>query len=106
MCEGDLPHQLVERLFRVESTSLDMAKMIEDILTCCPLLFRQMGHSGVRIGSHLILLGEDAILPLKLLRNGVFKQLAALRDDVAELVANLLIHVTPFPAAAIPPLVA
>jgi hypothetical protein len=29
-----------------------------------------------------------------------------LRDDVAELVANLLVHVTPFPAAAIPLLAA
>ena len=106
MREGDFPHQLIEGFLRLEATGLDVGEVIENILACRLLLFGQVGHLGVRIGSDLILLGEDAVLPLKLLRNGVFEQLAALRHDVAELVANLLVHVTPPPAAALPPLAA
>ena len=67
MREGDFPHQLVERFLRLEATGFDVAKVIENILACRLLLFGQVGHRGVRIGGHLILLGEDAVLSLKLL---------------------------------------
>src|ERR1700757_1445599 len=106
MCEGDLPHQLIKRLFRLETTGRDVAKMIENIPACRLLLFGQVGHLGARVGGDLILLGEYSVFSLKLLRYRFFEQFAALRHDVAELVANLLVHVTPFPAAAIPPLAA
>lgn len=69
MREGDFPHQLVEGILRLEATGLDVAKVIENILACRLLLFGQVGHLGVRIGGDLILLGEDAVLPLKLLRH-------------------------------------
>src|SRR5216684_9018126 len=103
MRERNFPDQLIEGFLRLEATGLDVAKVIENILACRLLLFGQMGHLGVRIGGDLILLGEDAVLSLKLLRNRVFQQLAALRHDVAELVANLLVHVRPSLAPDPPP---
>src|SRR5208337_3048575 len=104
MREGNLSDQLIERFLRLEAASFDVAKVIENILACRLLLFRQVAHLGVRISGDLILLGEDAVLPLKLLRNGVFEQLPASRHNAAELVANLLVHLTPRLAAARPPL--
>src|SRR5271156_1718305 len=70
MREGNFPNQLIEGFLRLEATSFDVAEVIENILACRLLLFGQVGHLGVRIGGNLILLGEYAILSLKLLRNG------------------------------------
>jgi len=64
----------------------------------------QVGHLGVRIGRDLIFLAKMAYFP-QFLRNGVFEQFAALRHDVAELVANLLVH-DAVPAYALSPLAA
>jgi len=45
----------------------DVAEVIENILARRLLFFGQVSHSSVRIGSDLILFGEDAVLSLKLL---------------------------------------
>ena len=39
MRKGDFPYQLIERILRLEPTGLDVAKVIENILTCRLLLF-------------------------------------------------------------------
>jgi len=67
MREGDFPHQLVESVFGLETTGFDVAEVIENILARRLLFFGQVSHSSVRIGSDLILFGEDAVLSLKLL---------------------------------------
>src|SRR5688572_23692862 len=52
-----------------------------------------MRHAGVVFHLHVVLLrGENAELPLKFLRHGLFEQLAALGDDQTELVPSRLIH--------------
>ena len=102
MSEGDFAYQLVERFLRLEPTGLYVREVIENVLAGPLLLFGQVRHRGIRISGDLILLGEDGVLPLQHLTDVVFEQLAALRHDTAELVANLLVHVTRLPALAMP----
>ena len=45
----------------------NLPEVIENILARRLLFFGQVSHSSVRIGSDLILFGEDAVLSLKLL---------------------------------------
>ena len=99
-----IPHQLLKPLLRLEATGFDVAEVIENILACRLLLFGQVGHLGIRVSGDLIPIRKDGVLSLKLLRNGVFEQFATLRHDIAELVANLLVHVRPSHVVAMPPL--
>jgi hypothetical protein len=96
MREGDFSNQLVKGFICFESTSFDVPEVIEDVFASRLLLFCQMRHLCVWIGSDLVLLCEDAELAFQGIASFVFKQPATLRNDVSEFIANLLVHVRIF----------
>src|SRR3989442_195772 len=90
---GDLAHQLVEDVLRLEAARLDVLEVVEDVHATRKVLGAQVGHARIVVYLYRVLLyGVDAELALELLRHGVFEQLAALRHDAPELVADGLVH--------------
>ncbi|MGD1097636.1 MAG: hypothetical protein ABSB35_37325 [Bryobacteraceae bacterium] len=103
MRKGDFPHQLVERILGLESTSLDVVEVFEKIDSGFTfLVIHQVRHRRIGICNDLPVLLVNAKFPFKQRSDVLFEQCAALRHDVAELVANLLVHVRPL--AFVPPL--
>ena len=94
MREGDLTDELVEGFAWLVADGLDVVQVLDEVLTAGTVLVREVPHAGHFLDMNLALLAccVDAEVPLKRLDRGVLQGLPALGDDVAQFIADGLVH--------------